>query len=61
VQLIEQRLRLFQVERIEPLGKPAVDRIEKLAGLIPLVLIAPQEEALRLSRVSCPQFFNPLK
>ena len=32
VQSIEQRLGLFQVERVEPFGKPAVDRSEKVAG-----------------------------
>ena len=41
-QLIEQRLRLFQIERIEPFGEPAVDRSKKIAGLIPLTLIAPE-------------------
>ena len=35
-QLLQQRLGLFQVERIEPFGEPAVDRSEKLASLIPL-------------------------
>jgi hypothetical protein len=41
-QLLQQRLRLFQIERIEALGEPAVDRSEQLAGLIPLALIAPE-------------------
>jgi hypothetical protein len=41
-QLIEQRLRLFQIERVEPFDEPAVDRSEKFAGLLPLALIAPQ-------------------
>ena len=40
-QLVEQRLRLFEVERVETLSEPAVDRGEKIAGLIPLALIAP--------------------
>jgi hypothetical protein len=31
--LIEQRLGLFQIERIEPLSEPAVDRSEQIAGL----------------------------
>ena len=35
-------LGLLQIERIEPFGEPAVDRCEKLAGLIPLALIAPE-------------------
>jgi hypothetical protein len=39
-QLIEQRLGLFQIERVEAFGKPPVDRSEKLAGLLTLALIA---------------------
>src|SRR5208282_6272725 len=39
-QLIEQRLGLLQIERIEAFGEPAIDRSEKIAGLIPLALIA---------------------
>ncbi len=30
MQLVEQRLDLFQVERIETLGKPAVDRRQQI-------------------------------
>ena len=44
---VKQRLRLFQIARIEAFCKPAVDRSEKLASFLPLTLIAPQEEALR--------------
>ena len=40
VQLVEQRLRLLQIERVEAFGEPAIDRGEKIAGLIPLALIA---------------------
>jgi hypothetical protein len=36
VQLIEQRLGLFQIERVEAFGELAVDRSEKIAGLIRL-------------------------
>jgi hypothetical protein len=36
VQLIEQRLGLFQIERIETLGEPTVDRSEQIAGFVPL-------------------------
>jgi hypothetical protein len=36
-QLLEQVLGLFQIERVEALGEPAVDRSEKIAGLIPLI------------------------
>jgi hypothetical protein len=41
-QLIEQRLGLLQIARVEALGEPVVDRSEKIAGLIPLALIAPE-------------------
>ena len=41
-QLVEQRLSLLQIERVEAFGEPAVDRSEKIAGLIPLALIAPE-------------------
>ena len=37
-QLVEQRLCLFQIERIEAFGKPAVDGCDR----IPLALIAPE-------------------
>jgi len=40
VQLIKQGLGLLQIERVEALGEPAVDRSEKIAGRIPLALIA---------------------
>jgi hypothetical protein len=33
-------LGLFQIERVEAFGEPAVDRSEKLARRIPLALIA---------------------
>ena len=42
VQLVEQGLCLFQVARVEAFAEPAVDRREKLAGLLPFALIAPQ-------------------
>ncbi len=41
-QLVEQCLRLFQITRVEPFGKPAVDGSEKIAGLILLAPIAPE-------------------
>jgi hypothetical protein len=51
-QLIEQRLSLFQIERIEAFGEPAVDWREKITRLIPLALIAPEpRHAYR-----CPEF-----
>ena len=34
--LLQQRLSLFQIERVEAFGEPAVDRSEKIVGLIPL-------------------------
>jgi hypothetical protein len=41
-QLVEKRLRLLQVERVEALGEPAVGRSEKFSGLIPFSLVAPE-------------------
>jgi hypothetical protein len=38
-QLIEQRLRLFQIERVEAFGEPAVDRSEQFASLLRLALV----------------------
>ena len=35
-QFVEQRPCLFQIERIETLSEPAIDRSEKLAGFLPL-------------------------
>jgi hypothetical protein len=39
-QSVKQGLGLLKVERIEALGEPAVDRSEKIAGLLMLALIA---------------------
>jgi hypothetical protein len=39
-QLVEERLGLCQIERVKAFGEPAVDRSEKIAGLVPLALIA---------------------
>src|SRR5262249_23574908 len=41
-QLLQQRLRLLQIERIEALGKPAVDRSEQFASLLRLPPITPE-------------------
>ena len=41
-QLVEQNLGLFQVERVKPFGKPAVDRSEQITSFISLALIAPE-------------------
>ena len=48
VQVIEQRLGLFQIERAEAFGEPAADRSEQLACLIALAPIAP-----KVSKVPC--------
>jgi hypothetical protein len=53
--LIEQRLGLFQIERVEALGEPAIDRSEKIVGLVPLPLIAPQSSKAR-RRAQLPRF-----
>ena len=42
VQLVEQRLGLLQIERVEPLGKPPVDRSEQFVSLLRLTLVAPE-------------------
>jgi len=42
VQLVEQRLGLLQIERVEAFGEPAVDRREQLARFVPLALITPK-------------------
>ena len=42
VQFIEQNLSLFQIERVEAFGEPAVDRSEKVAGLMRLPLATPE-------------------
>src|SRR5262245_46378417 len=41
-QLVEQRLCLFQIERIEAFSEPAVDWSQQFAGLLRLALIAPE-------------------
>ena len=41
-QLVEQRLRLLQIERVEAFGEPAVDRSKQFARLLHLALIAPE-------------------
>src|SRR6516162_2491045 len=40
--LSEQRLRLLQIARVEPLSEPAVDWSEKITSLISLALVAPE-------------------
>src|SRR6516162_7695270 len=41
-QCVDQRLRVLQVARIEPFGKPPVDRSEQFEGLLRLTLVAPR-------------------
>src|SRR5271156_2280337 len=41
-QIVERLLSLFQIERVEAFGEPAVHRSEQVAGRIPLALIAPE-------------------
>jgi TolB-like protein len=50
--LLQQRLCLFQIARVEAFGKPAVDRSGKIAGLIPLTLIAPEPRHLAFCRLA---------
>src|SRR5713101_2455139 len=42
VQLIEQRLRLLQIARVEPLRKPPVNRSQQFARLPHLALVTPE-------------------
>jgi hypothetical protein len=41
-QLVEKRLRLFQIRRVEAFGEPAVDRGQKVVGFRALTLVAPE-------------------
>ena len=41
-QLVEQRLRLFQIERVEAFGEPAVNRSKEFARFPQLALVAPE-------------------
>src|SRR5262249_23634680 len=41
-QLVERRLGLFQIARVEAFGEPPIDRSEKIASLIALSLITPE-------------------
>ena len=40
-QFVEERLRLFQIGGVEPLGEPAIDRRQQLARLRPPPLLPP--------------------
>src|SRR6476661_2504248 len=41
-QLVQQRLRLLQIERVEAFRKPAVNRSEQFASLLRLAMVAPE-------------------
>src|SRR5579864_6195878 len=47
VQLVEQRLGLLEIARVEAFSEPAVDRREEIMGLVPLALIAPEPRQAR--------------
>jgi hypothetical protein len=49
-QLLHQRLRLFEVARVEPLGKPPVNRSQQFARLAHLALVAPEAARLMEAR-----------
>jgi hypothetical protein len=52
VQPVDQRLSVFQIERVEAFGEPAIDRGEQIASLLPFALIAPQPCMLIAARSS---------
>jgi hypothetical protein len=41
-QFLQQRLRLFQIERVEAFCEPAVNRSKQFARLLHLALVAPE-------------------
>ena len=47
MQLIEQRLGLLQIARVEPLSEPPVNRSEQFARLLQLALVAPETREAR--------------
>jgi hypothetical protein len=47
--LVQQRLGLFQILRVEALGEPVVDRSEERARFLPLALALPQSREVGLS------------
>src|SRR5262249_32782583 len=55
-QLVEQRLSVFQIDRVEALSEPAVDRSEQFASLLRLALVAP-EAGPTDRRAQLPRFF----
>src|SRR5262245_46987047 len=58
-QLVEQRLRVDEVARVEPLGEPGIDWGEEVAGFGALGLIAPEaREARRRAQLKCPRLLQ---
>jgi hypothetical protein len=54
LELLKQRLGLFQVERIESLSEPTIDRGEKIVGLLSFALIAPEPRQVhRCAQLPC--------
>src|SRR5262249_55529467 len=41
-QILQQRLRLLQIARVEPLSEPPVHRSQQIARLLHLALVAPE-------------------
>ena len=52
IQFIEQRLGFLQIERVETFGEPAVDRGEKIAGLLLFTLVRQSRAMLIAARSS---------
>ena len=46
-QFREKGLRVLQIPGVKAFGKPAIDWSEKVAGLLPLALIAPEPRHAR--------------
>ena len=44
-ELLQQRLGLLQIERVEAFGEPAINRSQQFASLLHLALVAPEEAA----------------
>ena len=58
-QFVEQRLRFFEIRRVEPLGEPAVDRGEECVGFGAAALVAAEPgEAHRGAQL--PELGTPL-
>src|SRR6266702_2801770 len=55
-QLVEQRLGLIQIGRVEAFGEPAVDRCEEVAGRIGLTLRFQGHKWRRISSLHCPLY-----